>query len=65
MRKYTEKQSFSTSENQKKILKKISKYHNLSKFIRDAISEKLERENKQPIKVEKYPYAMKALGGNI
>lgn len=45
MRKYTEKQSFSTSEIEKETLKKLDTYgYNVSQFIRDAVSEKIQRD---------------------
>jgi len=45
MRKYTEKQSFNTSKIQKETLKKLDTYgYNVSQFIRDAISEKIQRD---------------------
>lgn len=45
MKKYTETHSFKTSEVQKQTLIKMKSYNiNTSKFIRDAISEKIKRE---------------------
>jgi hypothetical protein len=44
--KLTHKQSFSTTENQNKTLDLLGKKYklNVSKFIRDAVNEKLSRE---------------------
>ena len=44
---YTEKHSFRTSKTQKQILNEMKFYKvNVSKFIREAVQEKLEREKK-------------------
>ena len=66
MQKYTERQTVKVSKKQKETLIKIGLLgYNTSEFIRKAIAEKIEREFKQLKPVEEYPYAMKALGGNI
>lgn len=65
MQKYTERQTVKVSVIQKETLNKIGSLgYNTSKFIRDAIAEKIEREFKQLKLKTKYPYALKVLGGN-
>ena len=65
MRKYTKKQSFSVSEEQKETLNKIGELgYNTSKFIRDAVAEKINKEFKQLKPKEKFPYALKVLNGS-
>ena len=64
MQKYTERQTVKVSKTQKETLNKIGGYgYNTSKFIRDAIAEKIQREFKQLIPKEtKHPYANKFFG---
>ena len=65
MQQYTERQTVKVSKIQKETLTKIGSYgYNTSKFIRDAIAEKIKKDFPKMVKKEKYPYAMKVLGGN-
>ena len=57
MQKYTEIETFKTTKIQKETLNKLKTYKvNKSKFIRDAIKEKLEREKLDIINKSKKEY---------
>ena len=54
MKQFTESQTIKISKIQKKTLNKLDSYgYNVSKFIRDAISEKIKREHPKEIVKEK------------
>ena len=57
MIKYTEAHCFKTSKVQKQTLKKIKSYKiNVSRFIREAIAEKIKREHQDIIPKPKKEY---------
>ena len=63
---YTEIQSFKISKTQKETLKKLKvKKVNVSKFIRDAVSEKLEKEFKKDKRKKPTIEELKQLLNNI
>ncbi len=67
MIKYTKTQTFKTSEIQKETLNKMKSYNiNVSKFIREAVGEKIKREYKdlipsKRIKKEYCPFSNKTI----
>lgn len=57
MKKYTETHSFKISKTQKETLGKMKSYKiNTSKFIRDAIAEKIKREHQDLVPKPKKEY---------
>ena len=55
MKQFTESQTIKISKIQKKTLNKLDSYgYNVSKFIRDAISEKIKREHPKEIVKETF-----------
>ena len=63
---YTEIQTFKISKTQKETLKKLKvKKVNVSKFIRDAVSEKLEKEFKKDKRKKPTIEELKQLLNNI